>query len=334
MSLSGTEIWALLLPLSPTNREAKIASLFAQGEIPNFLSTDPWPPVTVEGVSPKSKTFHTLTYYPAPSYFALGTDADPAYLPVRHWLFSQIAASVHCVMPTRKMVRDTWDAAHVKMPLSDVKGKPYFVPLADIEKTSSMKLQSDMTKASALYKAPGEKTLIAGFKKDLVTGPNQDGSMGPIYGGAFSTVVSSSAPVDSRFWQGYPGPHDKNYMRDASEGERLYLDACFLDGKPAKLSEICESPELSYLVSDQGPFPLRWPNVGPGGAKVSTVPTPATPPPAASGSATVLTPAGTPMPRGDSSSSNGMRFGDKALVFFGFVGATASIIGLFGSRSR
>lgn len=310
------------MPLKGAERESKILELFAKGELPEWFSKNPWPSVVVDGVG--KSAFHTLTYFPAPMYFALGTDADPAFVPTCPETFATMVSKMACVMPTKRMVRDIWDAANVKMQLADVKGKPYYVPLTEIETTRAMKLQSDMIKADPLYRAPSASNLIAGCKKDIVTGPGQDGSHVAIYGGGFLTSVSASAPVDQRFWQSYPGPHDAKYV-DSSHGERFVLDACFLDGKSARLSEICENPETAFLISDQGPFPLKWPNAATG-AKVSTIPK-------LGGGGGGGPPAGTPgapLPRG--SMDDGLTFGDRALVFFGFLGATASLIGLFGAR--
>src|SRR5437879_1666636 len=69
---TGSQFIDIITPMSLTERENWIYAEVASGNVPNFLRT--LVPVTVS--ASVSGTNHSGTYYAAPDYLAIGTDAN------------------------------------------------------------------------------------------------------------------------------------------------------------------------------------------------------------------------------------------------------------------
>src|SRR5207253_822955 len=69
---TGSQFVNIITPMSLTERENWIYGQVVSGNVPNFLRT--LVPVTVSTTI--NGTGHTGTYYAAPDYLAIGTDAD------------------------------------------------------------------------------------------------------------------------------------------------------------------------------------------------------------------------------------------------------------------
>ena len=108
---TGSQFINIITPMALTERENWIYAQVASGNVPNFQRT--LVPITVRatinGVS------HTATYYAAPDYLAIGTDADYFLEPTTPLLAQRLGNLLGCTLPTRKMVNQIWTNAAVKM---------------------------------------------------------------------------------------------------------------------------------------------------------------------------------------------------------------------------
>ena len=97
--------------MSLTERENWIYAQVVSGNVPNFQRT--LVPVTVSATI--NGTSHTATYYAAPDYLAIGTDADYFLEPTTPLLAQRLCNLLGCTLPTRKMVNQIWTNAAVKL---------------------------------------------------------------------------------------------------------------------------------------------------------------------------------------------------------------------------
>lgn len=242
------EIETELLPLTGASRENYILSLALSPDaaaLPNSVLSETWQPVTV------NKTIngidHVLTYWVAPDYYKAGIR-----LPMLPGSAQRVADATSSILPSRKMVLDIYNAATVKLPFIG-----FWKSKADsaTNVTSGRYIESDNAiEAQLAALGRSAKTdLLAGHKKDIVVHPNDDGSHVTIY---------DPEPYGGNVLQPYsPLAHGSDYV-DYSHGVRLIYHTGQLDGKPAELSDIFQDPVFWPLVSDQGPFLPRFPNVG------------------------------------------------------------------------
>lgn len=229
--MTGTEFGKSILSLMGQKREdAILSTALNPANLPAWLRRK-WAPVTVG----------PLTYYVSPDYFAIGTDDDYLRVAMTPRTAQAIASTYGAILPSRKMVGDIYRAAHLKL-----KSQP-FPPDAKMETTQRM---IDHDKVIGIH---SPASLIAGHKKDIVVGPDLDGSKVAIYG-----------------WQPDPKvfPHQAyyighgSYYADYSHGVRLVSRNALLNGKPLDLVEAFRDPALVALVSDQGSFVPFFPSKG------------------------------------------------------------------------
>jgi len=136
--------------------------------------------------------------------------------------------------------------------------------------------------------------LIVGEAKNVVCGPNLNGSKVAIYGGYVSQPCVPSGYVDGFFCQSYPGPHEETWV-DYSQGAQLVWDTAILNGQQVSLRDIFVDPKLHILVSNQGPFSPHFPNVGGGKPPVGKPKSPAIPPKNTPPTPPVITPSAPPI---------------------------------------
>lgn len=225
-AMGGKMFADTIADLPPKAREAAIVAEVLKGNIPDFQRK------FVE-VSAKSGE-HSIVYRVIPDYLAIGDDKDFVRMPMTPGSAKQIADSFGCVLPTRKMVDDIYKAAAVK-----VEPKPL---TEQREAVRSFVAHDAIVSGQLTGKPLGQ--LVAGDKKDIVVSnrlkekPNR-------------VAIYGWHKLDGKAIQPlYVGHGD--FYADYSHGVRLVLDACIVDGKPARISVVMKDPELSKLVSDEG----------------------------------------------------------------------------------
>ena len=230
------------------------------GESPSWIDSKHWLPVTAQ-IDDGKGTVHRLTYYVSPDYISVGTDQDFALAVLTPMDAQKLADSIGAILPTRRMALAIYNAASQKIPLSDVKNPPSGSGIAPLA-VSQIDTPGAISNARAIdrlrYTVPPQNGIIDGHRKNVVIGPNLDGSKVAIYGGA-------GGSVDGVFWQPYSTIHDSTYA-DYSHGTRLIFRLASLSDPtsgsvtPIDMQAVFSDPILSQLVSDQGRFPPSFPN--------------------------------------------------------------------------
>lgn len=222
--MNATEFDAVIASLGGSAREKAI--LQHRHSTPAWFNT--WVPI-------KSGP---LTFYVKPDYFSIGTDSDFRRVAMTPMTAQQIADEHHAILPTRKIVNLIYDASD-KLPSRTIP------PGKDME-SSARFAQHD----ALIGKLPVGQ-LHAGHKKDVVVGPNLDGSRVAIYGWQPDPKVFPHQP--------YSTIHSSSYV-DYSHGVRLVSRKALLDGREIDLLEAFADPKLVPLVSDQGSFVPYFPS--------------------------------------------------------------------------
>lgn len=279
---SGQEIAKALTTAAPLPTATKAATdafdnkaleYVSSLQVPTYITSNPWPVVKV------SNNNHTLLIRVIPDYFALGTDADPYRIKGSPFLAQKIATIFSSILPSAKLVRDIQGAATNKWAYTDVKGKPYGIPLSKIDTNDALIAANNL--ANNLYQKAIQETyskaipggvkrfgdgLSIGYRKAIVMGPGLDGSKVAIYGGRWTPT---SAPKD--VVQPYSTIHGSSYA-DYSHGIVLIKRQATLDGKTVDLQDVFENkdPDINGLVSDKGAFTPTFPNVTAKGKPIST----------------------------------------------------------------
>jgi hypothetical protein len=217
------------------HREDAIVKVVKDGNVPYFLRQ--WVPVQVSYGS------HTGTFYVMPDYFAIGTDDDFVRTPMAPTTAEKIGSLLGARLPTKKMV----DLIHIA---SEQKLKP-----EPMKPTSQMITRDYFVRHNEKVNAQFESNryelgnLTSGHKKDVVVTSHMGGRTVCIYGWFRGDSPSTAI-------QG-PRPNCKSHTllySDYSHGIRFVRDVMLVDGKEMLVDTVLKDPELSKLISDEGPF--------------------------------------------------------------------------------
>ena len=238
MSKSGTEIGNLLLGKQGFQREAIILEEIRNNNVPNWL-VDFVPVSITENINGIPRE---LTIYVSRDVVSLGNDTDFLRIPTLPITSQVIADRYHSILPSRKLSNDIYNSATAKLAPK---------PLSNSRESTKSFIDSNNLINNQLSPELVKSALVAGDKKDIVIGPNLDGSKVAIYGWH---------QTDGKPIQPYSTIHDSSYS-DYSHGTRLISKFAYLDRTiPVDLTTIFIDDNLHKLVSDQGPFIPRFPN--------------------------------------------------------------------------
>lgn len=96
-------------------RDSFVLKEILAANVPGFLKK--FVPVNVSHIDSLTGKTIKATYYVSPDYLSIGNDKDWVRINITPKAAQQIADSVHCFLPTRKMVDDIYKAAVVKLEL-------------------------------------------------------------------------------------------------------------------------------------------------------------------------------------------------------------------------
>lgn len=285
MGITGTQAAKRLEKLTGVARDKAVLEMVDNGDVPRYIRKDWWKWVEVR------RNGHTLRYLVAPDYFAVGTDDDPLRVPVRPETLQAIAEHYDAIIPSRRMIRDIEAAADTHIAFLDVKGAPHKIPLDKITTWEAVIAANDMAN-DALEKegvSPGDGIVI-GYKKAVVSAPDQDGSHVYIVGGNCNLPGGKGCAK----YHGVPAYDDKiqppmnghgvYWVDDSHGGVLVSTHGAKLDGKDVDLVDevfMSDDPKIRELVNDHGvkfrpEFPNKGPNavtkysIGPTGTTVTT----------------------------------------------------------------
>ena len=265
-------------------REKAMVAQLISGNMPDALLR--WVDIDLSYAG-KSRTI-TGTVRVLPDYLAIGSDADYVHAPLDQWSAQRVASAFGCVLPTARICHAIYTNAasrKIKALARDYyhkdseriiakKGRQQDSTASYLE--HSIAIQDEM-KTSRPPIAAG--TLVAGHKKDVVLSSRlhptaaKDESAWIAYHGFYdpsgypfepcyhtsSGALNTSIPKD--------GPAIAHQMQanghlfsDYSQGVRLVHPMMKVDGKWKCVAEVLTDPELSYLISSEGPIdPPRIP---------------------------------------------------------------------------
>ena len=245
---TGTQFTNIITPMALTERENWIYAQVVSGNVPNFQRTlvPVFVSATISGIS------HSATYYTAPDYLAIGTDADYFLEPTTPLLAQRLCNTLGYTLPTRKMVNQIWTNAAVKMPPQPIAPSDYMttVPVFAQENYIVRTQRNAFTNSFPLG------ALVSGDKKDVIistkiyTNFAQAGITKPvvIYGWhQISPPSQYGLPIQPLY-----NSHEETYA-DYSHGIRLVQNAIAVDGSPNTITNMLTKPSLAALLSDEGP---------------------------------------------------------------------------------
>jgi len=153
-SLTGTEFYRQAAAMQWKQRDSFALKEILSGNVPDFLKK--FAPVKTSITdSTTGKTIHAV-YFVSPDYISIGNNHDWARIPLTPMTAQQIADSLDCFLPTRKIADDIYKAAKVKL-------AP--VPMYAF-RDSTVTLWHHHLIIEGQRK--GKKGLIAGIKKDVI----------------------------------------------------------------------------------------------------------------------------------------------------------------------
>lgn len=229
-AIGGAAFFARIASMPPADREAAVVAELLRGNLPDFLRT--FHPVTVKTEK------HTATFEVMPDYLAVGSDADFVRVPITPATACRVAEVFGCALPTRKVVDEVYRAAAVKL---DPR------PLTERREAADTFLAHHRLIEGQRAGHPLGR-LVAGVKKDVVV-TNRLGER-PDRVAIYGWHRLDGTPI-----QPLNVSHVNRYV-DYSHGVRLMRRVVQVDGKPRDVRHVLISPELSPLLSDEGPITI------------------------------------------------------------------------------
>jgi hypothetical protein len=208
---------------------------------------------------------HSATLDISNDYFQVGTAADPLRLPLTPKSAQTIANIYGYLLPTPKLVYESWKQAPVKLcPISSYAMKP---PQSNSGASLVQYASHNAAVQQQLSLLPPEarSSLISGQKKDVVISKLLKPGKVIIYGWFHnddrplketyqSMLDGTSQPIQPR-----SDAHGDFYV-DYSHGIRFVSPLMIVDGVQRRTEDVLGDPSLAPLASDEGPLSaVRYP---------------------------------------------------------------------------
>ncbi|MEP6673504.1 MAG: hypothetical protein ABJA78_00050 [Ferruginibacter sp.] len=222
----------ILKPLSSREREKIIVPFMLAGNIPSFNLQ--LKKVKIKFTDSTGKIYKAVVFV-SPDYLCIGNDKQFMRMPLTPQAAQQIADSLHCILPTKKMVDEIYLAASVK-------SEPH--PLTENRDSFQTFLQHHQIIEHQLnFKHSGK--IIAGIKKDVVQTPKIYTASKPnrvaIYGWHQLTGIAIQ-PL-------YTGHVD--WYVDYSHGIRLVYEKMIINKKVYLIKDVLNNRQLQPLLCDE-----------------------------------------------------------------------------------
>lgn len=234
----GADFAQAIASLTEPERDLAIRTELLAGNIPEFLRKARAVTRTVPAAGGGRLR---LTLCVLPDYLSIGSDADFLLVPMGLATALTVASRYGFTLPTPQMVDLIYARSRFRM-------RPQ--PLAasdDMRSTAYYTTHNRMVRHQRTLAGVTPDALISGDKKDLVLSArlwSQDGRVA-IYG----WHRAEHAPI-----QPLSTVHGARYA-DYSHGVRLVRDVAYVNGKPRSLFDLLSDPQLSALLSGEGPLP-------------------------------------------------------------------------------
>lgn len=229
--VTGSSFYAQAASYNWKKRDSLSRQLVLQGATPAFLRK--FVRIRSTWKDSMSGKEYRVQYFVSPDYLSIGTNHDWARIHITPFLAQELADSLHCFLPTKKMVDQIYQQARVRL-------AP--VPLYAFRDSTPTFFHHHLIVEG---QRKGQRGLIAGIQKDIVTTgklytyPRQDRVA--IYG----WHQLNGKPIQPL----YTG-HVYWYV-DYSQGVRLVYEKVKVNGKWLRYTELFGDPVLKNLLSDE-----------------------------------------------------------------------------------
>jgi len=237
-ALNGTAFIEKIRPLDLQHRESEIFTEVSSGNVPDFLRKLS----SIQVTNVVNGRTNRATYYVTPDYLAVGSDDDYFLTPISPNTAQRIADLTACSLPTRKMVNDIYAAAPLKLAPSPI---PPSAAMTTVPVFSNHNAIVRSQRAEHLKDFP-LGTLVAGHQKDVVISARLASALGNV--AIYGWHRTNGAPIQPL----YLG-HGAKWV-DYSQCTRLVQNAMTVNGTNTTITQILANPELSSLLSDEGPL--------------------------------------------------------------------------------
>lgn len=202
----------------------------------------PWPLIPITITSGE----HTATVHVASDVLAVGTPEDYVRLPLTPKVAQEIANLKGMLLPTPKLVYETWRASPNKLPPTPM------IPnrVADLAQYAAHSKKIDAQIA-------GRAGLVSGHKKDVVVSsflrPGKVVIFGwyqPQLADVFDNGVPMGNPLRQPI-QPHSNVHGEGYV-DYSHGIRFVSPVATVDGRDVRIEDALRNPSLARLFSHEG----------------------------------------------------------------------------------
>ena len=227
---TGTAFYKSVFNLDRVAREELARKEILGGNIPPFLRA--FAPIRTSIAAPDGRRI-TADYFVLPDYLAIGSEVDFARIPLTPMSAQLIADSLHCFLPTRKMVDEIYRAATVKL-------EP--VPMYAIRDSAVTMYHHNLIIEG---QRRGRSGLIAGVKKDVVLTGRLPRDPRPDRVAIYGWHKLDGTPIQPL----YTG--HVNWYVDYSHGIRLVFRTIYVDGKPMDYIDVLKDGTLRRLLCDE-----------------------------------------------------------------------------------
>ena len=240
LALSGSQFSKSIRDdtLSLADRERIIFNEIKSGNIPDFYRKlqEIRDTLTVHGNK------HTIRYYVLSDFFAIGSNEDYFYCPMKPQLAQKVADLLKCSLPTRKISDKIYRNATVKMVPEPIPPSPQMITIPVFEKHNT--LVNTQRKLTVDQYPLG--SLVAGNKKDVIISNK-------IYNhkGILKVVIYGWHKPDGKAIQPLYNGHNTIHV-DYSHGIRMVQKKIWVDGKKTSLQKVLRSENLHPSLSDEG----------------------------------------------------------------------------------
>jgi len=227
---TGNSFYASVFALDRVQREEMAKKEILGGNIPSFLRS--FVEIRTSVISADGKTIHAV-YFVLSDYLSIGSDGDFARIPLTPMAAQIIADSLHCFLPTRKMVDDIYRAATVKL-------AP--VPMYALRDSAVTMYQHNLIIEGQRRLRKG---LIAGIKKDVVITGQLPRDPKPDRVAIYGWHTIDGRPIQPL----YTG--HVNWYVDYSHGIRLVYRTIYVDTKPMDYVKVMKDKTMQRLICDE-----------------------------------------------------------------------------------
>ncbi|HUK52876.1 MAG TPA: hypothetical protein VL099_06250 [Candidatus Binatia bacterium] len=236
-ALTGSQFAEIILRMDRQQRESAIRDEILKGNLPAFLRQ--LVPVELQGRLAGGRMV-TATIFVAPDYLAIGSDEDFLRIPMNLYTAAAVAGEFGFVLPTRKMVDAIYSQSKFRFTPQPLAPGPQMSSTEYYRRHNQIIEQQARTAGIPL----GE--LVAGDKKDVVISNRLASNPGRI--AIYGWQRAEGQPI-----QPLSTVHGAGYA-DYSHGIRLISQKVWIEGKLRWMDEVLRDPELSRVLSDEGPI--------------------------------------------------------------------------------